>query len=84
MRDAFGVPCTCGDEPATALFDSRALYERREPGLFTNGRIEHPCGDLEPPLDLGAVERALEYRPVRLINGGVDEDFAPEPRMKRV
>ncbi len=84
MRDAFGVPCTCGDEPATALFDSRALYERRERGLFTIGRIEHPCGDLEPPLDLGAVERALEYRPVRLINGGVDEDFAPEPRMKRV
>jgi hypothetical protein len=26
----------------------------------------------------------LEYRAVRFINGGVDEDFAPEPRMKRV
>jgi hypothetical protein len=26
----------------------------------------------------------LEYNAVRLINGGVDEDFAPEPRMKRV
>ena len=47
----------------------------------TGAVIEHPCGDLEPPLDIRAVNRALEYSAVRFINGGVDEDLAPEPRM---
>jgi len=46
--------------------------------------IEHPCGNLKPPLDLGAVDRALEYSAVRFINGGMDEDLAPEPRMKPI
>jgi hypothetical protein len=46
--------------------------------------IEHPCRDLEPPLDIRAVDRALEYSAVRFINGGVDEDLAPEPRMKPI
>jgi hypothetical protein len=26
----------------------------------------------------------LEYSPVRLINGRLDEDLAPEPRMKPI
>jgi len=29
-------------------------------------------------------QRALEYSPVRLINGRLDEDLAPEPRMKPI
>jgi hypothetical protein len=31
-----------------------------------------------------AVNRALEYTAVRFINGGVDENLAPEPRMKPI
>src|SRR5215831_11792957 len=48
------------------------------------GAIEHPCRNLQPPLDLRAVQSAAQGYAGSLFDHLVNKDVAPAPRMKPI
>ena len=48
------------------------------------GAIEHPCRNLQPPLDLRAVQSAAQGYVGSLFDHLVNKDVAPAPRMKPI